>query len=201
MKAQHIPTGFWSDSRIVALPAEARLLMVGLICLVKDGCVRRDADQLRRQVFPDDEVPVGVFLQMLANVGLVEMDETRIRLLDYLPPPPQPKRKPKTMGSPEFEEFFRAYPRPTAKQAAIQAYNKAVPGVILHRDLMTACRKFATAMKGRDPQFVPHPATWLNQGRWDDEITDGPPPAPIYPKADPNALKKAQEEWEKEHQS
>jgi len=26
-----------------------------------------------------------------------------------------------------------------------------------------------------DGKYIPHPATWLNQGRWDDEVDPRPP--------------------------
>ena len=171
MKSQHIPPTFWTDSRIVSLPAEARLLMIGLICSANDGSVRRDADQLRRQIFPDDEVPVGVFLQMLSNVGLVEMAD-RIRLLDYLPTEPKPKPKTKPAPTPEFEEFYKTYPRRTGKPNALQTYCRSVPSVISHADLMAACKRFAQAMRGKEKQYIPHPATWLNRGNYADDPSD-----------------------------
>lgn len=67
-----------------------------------------------------------------------------------------------------FAEFYLAYPRKVGRVAAVKAYSKAMtltePGVLL-----AAVQRFATSMQGRDPKYIPHPATWLNAGRWDDE--------------------------------
>ena len=35
---------------------------------------------------------------------------------------------------------------------------------------------------GDDPKFIPHPATWLNQGRWDDEQFQKPERRPVVPR-------------------
>ena len=29
---------------------------------------------------------------------------------------------------------------------------------------------YAESVKLKDKKYIPHPATWLNQGRWEDEI-------------------------------
>ena len=29
---------------------------------------------------------------------------------------------------------------------------------------------YAASVEGKDKKFIPHPATWLNQERWDDEV-------------------------------
>lgn len=73
-----------------------------------------------------------------------------------------------------FEEFWAAYPRKQGKGAARKAWRKIRPGAPLHGRIMAAVKDNAA----RNPQwlrdggqFVPNPATWLNQERWE----DGPP--------------------------
>jgi hypothetical protein len=91
---------------------------------------------------------------------------------------PDPISKPTSINSisptpPEkadngFEQFWEAYPRRIGKAAAEKAYARAVK--IKDREtLLKAAAIFARQRKGKDVQFTPHPATWLNQGRWDDE--------------------------------
>lgn len=71
-----------------------------------------------------------------------------------------------------FERFWEACPRKTAKGAAKAAWPKALakvsgpdpPGV-----LIAAMRRAAEGWRDEDPNFIPHPATWLNQERWTDE--------------------------------
>ena len=32
--------------------------------------------------------------------------------------------------------------------------------------------QYAKSVEGKSKQFIPNPATWLNQGRWEDEIVE-----------------------------
>lgn len=70
-----------------------------------------------------------------------------------------------------FDLFWKAYPRRTGKQAALKIWQRLRPD-----DDMTARMIEAVGMqkKSRDwqkdgGQYIPNPATWLNQGRWDDD--------------------------------
>ena len=69
-----------------------------------------------------------------------------------------------------FAEFWEVYPRRVGKQAARRAFAKASvaagPVVVLE-----GARRFAADpnLPRDDPQFIPHPQTWLNQGRWEDD--------------------------------
>lgn len=78
----------------------------------------------------------------------------------------------------EFERFWAHYPRKTAKLAAQKAYEKAVARIqeqcLLegdpHEFLLKAVKSFAQSEAGQSGKFVPHASTWLNQGRYDDEL-------------------------------
>lgn len=70
-----------------------------------------------------------------------------------------------------FLRFWEVYPKKTGKAAAVKAWVKIHPSEAL-TDLIVA----AIARQKTWPQwtreygrFIPNPATWLNQGRWDDE--------------------------------
>lgn len=66
-----------------------------------------------------------------------------------------------------WDEFWRTYPRRTAKGAAERAWAKAIkkaaPEVIIQ-----AAARFA-ADPNREATYTPHPATWLNEQRWEDD--------------------------------
>lgn len=66
-----------------------------------------------------------------------------------------------------FREFWNTYPRRAGKQAAIKAYCKALKTTDAETVIKGAAR--FRDDPNREDQFTPHPATWLNQGRWDDE--------------------------------
>lgn len=72
----------------------------------------------------------------------------------------------------EFAEFWKAYPRKVAKGAALKLWKKLKPP-------LAACLK-ALAWQSRAKEwtkdkgmFIPHPSTWLNGQRWQDEPTAG----------------------------
>ena len=80
-----------------------------------------------------------------------------------------------------FDEFWTAYPNKKGKKAAFAAWKKAKVTADLHAKILSAValQKTSAQWQKNGGEFVPHPTTWLNQGRWDDEIkepTDTRPP-------------------------
>jgi hypothetical protein len=67
-----------------------------------------------------------------------------------------------------FDAFWSVYPRKTAKDAARGAWAKAKKRAPLE-DILTGLRAFVIEVRGTETRFIPHPATWLNQGRWQDD--------------------------------
>lgn len=69
----------------------------------------------------------------------------------------------------DFEIFWNAYPRKIGKKEALKAWGKASGKPSLD-DLLAAVEKQKASVQWTKDggQFIPHPATWLNQGRWDD---------------------------------
>lgn len=72
-------------------------------------------------------------------------------------------------ADPAFDAFWLAYPRKVGKGQARKAWSKALRAAPAET-ITTAAAAFS-AQPGRDPQFTPHPATWLNGERWLDEPT------------------------------
>lgn len=69
-----------------------------------------------------------------------------------------------------FAGFWSVYPRKVAKKAAEKAWAKAVRAVDANM-IISAAARYADQTKSSDPRFVKHPATWLNGGCWDDEVS------------------------------
>jgi len=65
----------------------------------------------------------------------------------------------------QFEEFWLLYPRRTSKGSAKIAYAKALKKID-HDNLMGAVLRYVSDPNLPEPQFIPHPSTWLNQERW-----------------------------------
>jgi len=70
----------------------------------------------------------------------------------------------------EFSDFWGMYPRRVAKKDARRAWGK-IPA-IEHPTILTALFEWRRiwADGGTDDQHIPHPATWLNGERWEDEF-------------------------------
>jgi hypothetical protein len=78
----------------------------------------------------------------------------------------------------EFDQWYAKYPRKEAKDAAKKAFIKARKSAAL-QELLLGLEQYINSVKGKDRQFIALPATWLNAGRWQDEIPqesviDGP---------------------------
>lgn len=71
------------------------------------------------------------------------------------------------------EQFWKEYPRRVGKVHAMKALDKAKRAGVEWDKLINAVRTFAKIAATKETRFIPHPATWLNAGRWDDEITAG----------------------------
>ena len=74
-----------------------------------------------------------------------------------------------------FDEFWRNYPKHEGKGAALKAWNKINPSAELLSKMLQTIEKYKkTDQWNKDGgQYIPLPATWLNQGRWDDDPPEG----------------------------
>lgn len=72
-----------------------------------------------------------------------------------------------------FDEFWQEYPKKKAKDEARKAFVKRKPDRELLVRMLAAIREQVKTPDWQKDggQFIPHPATWLNDGRWQDEAT------------------------------
>jgi hypothetical protein len=69
-----------------------------------------------------------------------------------------------------FDTFWQFYPRKVGKKAALRAWKKMTAEERVNAAEMAEA--FGEAMEHVHPanrQFLPHPSTWLNEGRWEDD--------------------------------
>jgi hypothetical protein len=81
-----------------------------------------------------------------------------------------------TQTPPTFDAFWSVYPRKVAKGHARKAFGKACK-LADPAEIVAAVSKFAHAMRDTDKQYIPHPTTWLNGERWEDDMDDVAPQA------------------------
>ena len=75
-----------------------------------------------------------------------------------------------------FDAFWTAYPRKIGRKAAQKAWERAKDKPELAVILSAVEVQKQSEQWCKDGgQYIPHPATWLNQGRWDDKplVTTG----------------------------
>lgn len=77
-----------------------------------------------------------------------------------------------------FDKFWALYPKKAGKQAALKKWNTLTPDLKTQNKMLNALdvQKKSDQWTKDNGQFIPNPATWLNQGRWEDDPS-------AYPKA------------------
>lgn len=77
-----------------------------------------------------------------------------------------------------FDQFYQAYPRHVGRAVAEKVWIKLHPDAALQGVLLNAIerQKATEQWQSGNGQFIPHPATWLNGKRWNDEIRDAASP-------------------------
>tara|TARA_R110000803_G_scaffold210475_1_gene282398 strand:- start:38 stop:694 length:657 start_codon:yes stop_codon:yes gene_type:complete len=79
-------------------------------------------------------------------------------------------KKKKNDNNKDFDLFWEEVPNKKSKGQARKAYKTALTKTT-DSILIDSMRKFASAVKGKDTKYIPHPSTWLNGECWDDEET------------------------------
>jgi hypothetical protein len=71
-----------------------------------------------------------------------------------------------------FDGFWSAYPKKVKKTAARSAWDKIGPDADLTRTILAAIerQKQSTDWTKNGGEYVPHPTSWLNGRRWEDEV-------------------------------
>ena len=86
--------------------------------------------------------------------------------------PPIVPQKRGTTYTVEFLTFWKAYPKKIGKDAAWKKWKQLNGTRPALAALVSAIEKQAQSDQWQKEggQYIPHPATWLNQGRWADEV-------------------------------
>lgn len=130
-----------------------------------------------------DEIPVE---EQSVNVKRINFAEAPVEATEPVPAPStgdlapiKTKKKSSTPARVEsdFLDFYAVYPRHVGKEAARRAFVKAVKAGTPAADIVEGARRYAaaTTAAGTETRYVAHPATWLNAGRWSDDMQDAAP--------------------------
>ena len=99
-----------------------------------------------------------------------EFDSDLFCKAEERPPPRQTTAGGASTSSTEFEDWYAVYPRKVGRGQAEKAYRKAKHGVSAET-LLAGAKAYAALCRAKEtePQYIAHPATWLNGQRWTDE--------------------------------
>jgi hypothetical protein len=73
----------------------------------------------------------------------------------------------------QFDTFWNLYPRKIGKENARKSWNRTATNQKTVTAILSALPNHVESPQWRkdNGQFIPHPATWLNQRRWEDVLT------------------------------
>jgi len=89
-----------------------------------------------------------------------------------------------------FESFWAVYPRKVGKGAAKKAWVR-IPAYVSLELILEAIEEHKKMDQWKDQKFIPHPATWINQCRWEDETGKG-----VDSTHTPEQIKQAEERYQ-----
>ncbi len=70
----------------------------------------------------------------------------------------------------DFLKWYNLYPRKVGKPKAHQAWKKIKPNTELKRKMVLAVLEHSKSRQWQKEDYIPYPATWLNQERWNDKL-------------------------------
>ena len=83
-----------------------------------------------------------------------------------------------------FDHFWLIYPRHEKKAKSKEKFAALTKSGVPPDEIISGAQRFAEWCKrnSKEPQFIPHPLTWLNQRRWEDELIDDVMPLSAFDK-------------------
>lgn len=178
-----------NDYEYCRLPDESKLLLMTLYMLASryDNKIPCDPEWIAKQ----GSLKSPIDLKPLESGGFIKCyqgDSKAIELCkQHAEPETERETENKTHSSktkqphkarirqytPEFEQIWKEYPRHDGKGDAFDSFNLIKPDQALIAKMTQTIRMFCPEWKKKEKKYIPLLATWLNNGRWDDEPDSG----------------------------
>lgn len=120
-----------------------------------------------------------IYTETRQSIAKKSIAEKRIEDVSPSPDSEESAAQKPTTQEIRFNTFWETYPKKVGKQAALKSWNRIKPNTELYDRIMAAVEvaKKSEQWQRENKRFIPNPATWLNQGRWDDEPPEAGPSA------------------------
>ena len=171
----------YADQQFTCFPSIKRLAMMAECC---ESTVRRSLKDLEKrgliEIKPRYE-PYGDRCRQTSNIYTLRGFQNETHPPVKLTPDPLSKSTGditshinQSIYTIAFEEFWSVYPRRpnSSKKDAFAKFKKALTKITA-LELIQITELFAKSMVNKDPQYIPHASTWLNQERYMD-LKDAP---------------------------
>lgn len=101
----------------------------------------------------------------------------------------------KEINKERFETFWKQYPKKVNKFKSEEWFRKNKPDEILFNHIIKKLEMFkkSNEWKKENGKYIPHPTTWLNQKRWEDELNDS------HEETEEERIKRLEKEVSEEH--
>jgi len=109
-------------------------------------------------------------ISSLDDGSAIQIKTTKTGYKFYFPKTKRIKPKEITAESPEFVEFWQAYPKRRDKVSAVKAWNKIAPDFATQKRIIDQVK---VRYRDTDMQYIPLPSTYLNKRLFEDELNDG----------------------------
>lgn len=106
------------------------------------------------------------------EIGSAPADSLSLDSGFLIPDPLTPSQAPEPVAADLFAKFWKLYPLKKGKTSAEKAWRKLKVTDALFSLIVDALAKQCASADWLkdDGRFIPHPATWLNGARWEDEV-------------------------------
>lgn len=112
-------------------------------------------------------------LKRFRNVTETPQNRAEQSRTEQTPIVPKVVRSVGVLYSPDFENFWKIYPKRVGKGKAFTSWKRINPDFDLNATISASILKQSTSVQWMkdNGQFIPNPATFLNERRWEDEPT------------------------------
>lgn len=141
-------------------------------CGVSESCVYRILKNFSKKYLENEAIINIKPNNRFSTIYILKWSELQKRVNNHRTTSEQPpntnKQERINNNICSFATFWDVYPLKKGKKKAEESWNKIDPE--LYEKIIQSVEKQKAGWK--DPQFIPYPATWLNQERWEDETPE-----------------------------